>query len=480
MKKNANRMMKAQVGRNAARVQVTKRTNEFHDIRLRELKRERECLRGAPTDQVAPSYFVPSLKEICASTIADHFEQLPNVDGLRELAEDLYHLIIDQLPTDLKLTVSVPRVKAQDYWRSCCEARWSVGQLTSFAKSGKLEPPQRGGWKRVYLERNLEEMLMSLDGTQLSEEEEARLVQLCTLCGAEIYSLCLPYQKCHFDLYENLFSKLPHLEEFTLTYSVLNAAVTFKLDMVGFKQHDALAIQRVLKACPSLRSLSLPGNRIDGELVKAILAGLVKNNTLTHLDLSHNKIGDDGAAALAVILSKKDVALKTIDLSDNCIRGDGAKSLGRALGSNTSVESMSLRLNRIGDSDGASFFELLQPNASIGKLDMSNNQLGPESAKSIAEFLKGQTTIVTLTLAGNSLKEEGGKMLVDGISACNSLRFVDVRSCGISDHDVLAIEKLAQRRLQSLKIADVERQEGEMREEIQKVVAEKIRKTHGA
>lgn len=471
--------MKSQAGRQAGRNQVVKKTNEFHDIRLRELKRERECLRGAPTDQVAPSYFVPSLKEICATTIADHFEQLQNVDSLREVAEDLYHLVIDQLPTDLKLAVAVPRVKAQDYWRSCCEARWSVGQLTSFSEKGKLEPPKRGGWKRLYLERNLEEHLMSLEGTQLTEEEESKLVQLCVLCGAEVYSLKLPQQKAHFDLYEFLFSKLPHLEEFSLTFAVLNAAVTFKLDMIGFRQQDALSIQRVLKTCPSLHTLQLAGNRIDGELLKAILAGLVKNNTLSVLDLSHNKIDDDGAAALGVIFSKKDVALRSVNLSDNLIRGDGARSLGRALATNNSVESLSLRLNRIGDVDGATFFDLLRPNTKILKLDVSNNQLGPESAKGISEFLKNGTPITELCLAGNSLKEEGGKMIVDGVSGCNSLTIVDVRSCGMHDQDVLAIEKLAQRRVQSIKLSKVEQRETVMRDEIQKIVAEKIRKTHG-
>lgn len=474
--------MKSQIGRgtrDGQKVHAAKRSNDFHDIRLRELKRERECLRGAPTDQVAPSYFVPSLKEICASVIADHFEQLPSVDNLRELAEDLYHLIIDQLPTDLKLSVSVPRVKTQEYWRSCCEARWSVGQLTTFTRSGKLDPPQRGGWKRVFLERNIEEQLMSINSTQLVDDDEAKLVQMCALSGADIYSLSLPHQKCHFDLYENLFSKLPHLEEFLLTYSVLNAAVTFKLDMIGFKQSDALSIQRVLKSCPSLKSLSLPGNRIDGDLLKAILAGLVKNNTLTHLDLSHNKIGDDGAQALGVILSKKDVALKRIDLSDNAIRIDGAKALGTALGHNTSVEWLSLRLNRLGDSGGILFFDALRSNSTITSLNLANNQLGPEAARSIAEYLKESSALTSICISGNDFKEEGGNVLAESVAACSSLREIDVRSCGLNDSEMNAIDKLAQRRVQAAKLGEVERQEVEMREQIHKMVAEKIRKTHG-
>lgn len=458
---------------------AAKKTNDFHDIRLRELRRERESLKGAPASQVAPSYFVPSLKEICASVIADHFEQLPDVHSLREVSEDLYNLVVDQLSTDLKLTVSVPRVKSQDYWRSCCEARWSVGQLTTFTKSGRLEPPERGGWKRVFLERNLEEYLMGLDSPTITDEEEAKLVQLCTLCGADIYSLRLDHQRCRIDIFESLFAKLPHLEELLLTYSVLNAAVTFKLDMIGFRQADALGMQRVLKSCPMLKSLRLPGNRIDSILLKAIVAGLVKNNTLTTLDLSHNKIDDEGAIALGVLLSKKDSSLQHVDLGDNQIRAEGAKALGAALGSNTAVTDFSLRLNRIGEEGGSQFFEKLKTNQAIVKLNVVSNGMGVESAKCIAEYLKATTVLQHIELSGNDMKDEGGKLLSEGVGQCASLRVIDVRNCGLSEQEMTNIDKVTRRRVQSLKVAETEKLEQEMRENIQKMVAEKVRKTHG-
>jgi Leucine-rich repeat (LRR) protein len=457
---------------------VPKKTNEFHNIRLRELRRERECLRGATGNQVPPAYFTPSLKEICAKTIADHFELLPNVDSLRELEEDLYILVLDQLPTDLKLQVAVPRVKAQDYWRACCEARWSVGQLTSYTKTGKLEP-DRGGWKRIYLERNLEEHLMSLDAHQMTEEEENKLAQLCALCGADIYSLKLTHQRCHFDIAESLFAKLPHLEELLLTFTVLNAAVTFKLDMIGMKQQDALYLQRVLKTCPALKSLSLPGNRIDADLLKAILAGLVKNNTLTYLDLSHNKIDDNGAAAIGTILLKKDLAIRHLDLGDNCIRAEGAKHIGRALGANEVIQFLSLRLNRLGDQGGSWLLEKLSGNNSVVDINIANNQLGAETAKVLSEVLKTNRSLLNLDISGNEFREEGGKMLLEGVQQCSSLRQIDIRNCGVGEQELNAMNVLVQKRVQAFKVNDVEKNEMQMRDDITRLVAEKVRKTHG-
>jgi hypothetical protein len=460
---------------------TVRKTNELHTIRLREMKREAECLKGAPPSQVPAAYFTPSLKEICAKAIADNFALIPNVEQLRELEEDLYMLVIDQLPTDLKLTVSVPQVHSQDYWRACCESRWSLGQLSKYTKSGKLVPPERGGWKRIYLERNLEEYIMSLPaGSSITEEDEAKLVQLCVLCGGDIYSIQLTHQAAHFDVHEQLFSKCPHLEEFQLTYQVLNAAVTFKLEMIGMRHPDCLCIQRALRSYPGLKSLSLPGNRIDADMLKAILSGLVKNNTLTHLDLSHNLIDDVGAAAIGTILAKKDLAVRELDLSDNCIRAEGGKALGRALGSNTVVTTLSLRLNRLGDQGGAFIFDRLKgTNQTLTSLNISHNQLGAETAKALSEYLRGNATLVTLDVSGNELREDGGKMLAEGVVQSVALRDVDVRNCGMSEGEVTCIQKHAQKRVQQLKAAETERLEQKMRDDVARVVAEKVRKSHG-
>ena len=322
---------------------------------------------------------------------------------------------------------------------------------------------------------------MSLPASSaITEEDETKLVQLCVLCGADIYSLQLTHQAAHFDVYEQLFSKLPHLEEFLLTYQVLNAAVSFKLEMIGMKNADALCIQRTLKSYPCLKSLSLPGNRIDADMLKAILSGLVKNNTLTSLDLSHNQIDDVGAAAIGTILSKKDLAIREVDLSDNCIRAEGAKAIGRALSTNSVVTTLSLRLNRLGDQGGAFVFDRLKgANSTLTSLNVSHNQLGAETAKSLSDYLRGNSALITLDVSGNELREDGGKMLAEGVVQSIALREVDVRNCGMAEGEVSTILKQTQKRVQQLKSAEIERLEQKMRDDVTRLVAEKVRKSHG-
>lgn len=48
--------------------------------------------------------------------------------------------------------------------------------------------------------------------------------------------------------------------------------------------------------------LELPRNNIDDNMIKALVDGLRLNSTLAYLDLSHNKIEDNGARRIAKFL----------------------------------------------------------------------------------------------------------------------------------------------------------------------------------
>lgn len=453
--------------------------NPFHKIRIGELKREAQCLKGAPPSSIK-SYFTPTLKEICAKVIADTFETQPdNLEEKLKESEDLYRLIIDQLSTDLPLAVSVPRVKSQDYWRACVESRWSVGEITQWTASGKFEPSQKGGWKRLYLERNLEENLMSLPPGTTAELPDATS-QLIALSQGDIYSLRLVNQRCHFDI-SDLFSRLPHLESFLVTYSVLNAGISFKFDMLGMKQHDATALHNVLKSSNlALRSLSLPSNAITSEMLKGIVGGLVKNTTLTHFDLSHNRIDSEGVAALATILMKPGCPLKHLDLTDNEIEEQGGKAIGRALSTNKSLTQLSLRMNRLTDGGGQKLFNGLRNNSTLISLNVANNDLSAETARSLVESLSGgPSNLTSLDASGNVFNEEGGHLLVAAVRATPTLLEVDVRASGVADADIDTIREITKSRVAQKHAERAAVEEAQMRQDIQRLVAEKVRKTHG-
>jgi Ran GTPase-activating protein (RanGAP) involved in mRNA processing and transport len=73
-------------------------------------------------------------------------------------------------------------------------------------------------------------------------------------------------------------------------------------------------------------------------LAMTIAVELRVNTTLTSLDLGNNSIGDVGAASLAEALGYN-TALKELNLGDNSIGTAGAASLAEALKVNSTLRS---------------------------------------------------------------------------------------------------------------------------------------------
>ena len=327
--------------------------NKLHGIR----EKERHYHEGV---QGAKSYFTPSLVEICAKAVADTFPQQPRIesvlksktetenkkeaDSISTTGEQLLQLVTCQLSTDLPLDVCVSRVTAEAYWKARSEARWpnAEGQLPAFmqyqAKSQNPEGDETRNqgvikaepdWKRTYLERHIEEFLMCIDDEEDAEEAfgipaETRLAELaekskltpervngassveileslCKLAPDKIQKLHLDRQRAHLD-WVLIFSWLPNLADFRVTFSVLDAGMHFRFNMFGIRKSDIVGRHHDRDTPPRglvhalrdprcrLHTLSLPENQIGDDETKGLLLGLIMNQTVEHLDLSHNKV----------------------------------------------------------------------------------------------------------------------------------------------------------------------------------------------
>ncbi|KEG11148.1 leucine-rich protein [Trypanosoma grayi] len=471
--------------------------SEFHHVRMQEHLREmdgpslvassgeeqQQRLQGEQEEKQQhqkgqQSYFVPSLISLCADVIAENFADIAAADKLCEEDPKLYDMVIERLRTDLPLTVNVPRVRSDAYWRRCCEARWSFGQLSE-RSCGKLVPPEREGWKQFYLERVLSDYLTGLRSHDLVGEESQQLDRLCIVSREYVYALHLPCQTTRFDLYTQLLSRLPHLEHLRLTYGANNVGTSFEWDMMGFSESDAANVRYALNKYPPLRSLRLPNNRINSSLAKGILSGLVLNTTLRVLDLSSNRIDDDGVRQLALLLCRPDLPLEELYLHDNKIRGDGAAALGEALTMNTTLRVLNLRLNRIPDEPGgvALVTGLASPTA-LEVLDLSHNALGDATAQVLAEVLPKQTSLLSLNISGNkALGLSTGELLLQAVRENATLRFLDARSSGVAKECVAAMEACVESGVQAMKSQEVAAQEEEQRGRILEYVETKLAKT---
>ncbi|KAL0228977.1 hypothetical protein GEMRC1_013597 [Eukaryota sp. GEM-RC1] len=139
-----------------------------------------------------------------------------------------------------------------------------------------------------------------------------------------------------------------------------------------------------------------------------------------------------------VELFKEEVytTVTSINLSDNSIGDVGAIALAEALKVNTSVTSLNLGGNFIGDRGVRALAEMLKVNRKVTNIDLKNNSTGDEGAKALAEALKVNDTITNIHLTNNLIGKEGVSALAEALKVNSTVNLV-----GVDQLDSLKISK---------------------------------------
>ncbi|KAA8580507.1 hypothetical protein FQN60_013465, partial [Etheostoma spectabile] len=92
------------------------------------------------------------------------------------------------------------------------------------------------------------------------------------------------------------------------------------------------------------------GNRVTRDGVHLLAELLKQNQTLEIIDLSSNRIEDEGAGYLSEAIAWPGCALRELSVSSNNIRSEGLLSLARALTVNTSLNHIYIWGNHLEES----------------------------------------------------------------------------------------------------------------------------------
>lgn len=411
-------------------------TNDFHQVRLSEYRREYAITEQAkPSDHLPASFFVPTLQSICAELLAKNFNTMIEIDNLKVDNPKLFDMILALVGTDEPLSISVPRISDEGYWKRACESRWSLGQLSKY--TGERLVRKEIGWKQLFLERALCDYILSLrsgfgllrqlhgspselrslrgavvhlqedddeNGIDIgiSMDEAIQLEKLCHICRDYVHRIDLPCQYSHIDLYEQLFSKLPSVYELRLSYGASNAGVGFHRRMIGFSNEDARIVSILLKRYSPLQALALPSNRLSTLQVQSICSSLVGNTTLRVLDLCSNALDDDSITVVSTILGQPSFLLEELYLGNNTIRAGGAIALSDALSLNRSLRVLDVHQNRIPDaSGGPELIRAVAGHPSLRVLNLGSNCLGVLFVDALHDVLPKMTLLASLNLSGN-------------------------------------------------------------------------------
>ena len=159
------------------------------------------------------------------------------------------------------------------------------------------------------------------------------------------------------------------------------------LDFVEKKIEKTFAVflSNFFKTNTTVKTFSMYSSSIDG--FTALAECLKYNTSLTTLSLYDNEIGNDGAAALAECL-KFNTSLTTLTLFHNKIGNDGAAALAECLKNNTSLTTLDLARNRICNGGAAALAECLKYNTSLTTLILWGNYIDDGVAAALGECLK--------------------------------------------------------------------------------------------
>ena len=170
------------------------------------------------------------------------------------------------------------------------------------------------------------------------------------------------------------------------------------LDINNIRDKGAMAIAESLKTNTTLQFLSLSKNNIGDEGAKAIAEALKSNLTLQYLSLEKNHICNAGAKAIAEALREKNSALRQLWLSHNKIADEGAIALAGALKyeSKSILQNLSIQHNLIRDEGAEAIADALKSNNTLQILGLRNKYIRYTGAMAIANALKYNSTLQNL------------------------------------------------------------------------------------
>ena len=78
--------------------------------------------------------------------------------------------------------------------------------------------------------------------------------------------------------------------------------------------------------------------------------------------------------------------------------------------------------------------------SSLATLNLAGNDIGDERDRSLAEVLRQCSSLATLNLAGNDIEAEGARSLAEVLGQCPSLAELNVQHNFIDDRFIAMIE----------------------------------------
>ncbi|CAF0831592.1 unnamed protein product [Brachionus calyciflorus] len=197
------------------------------------------------------------------------------------------------------------------------------------------------------------------------------------------------------------------------------------LSNYGLNSTGTLALTYALKNNITVTKLDLSGNEIGAYGLKHLSVLLEENISITELSLSRNYVGSNGVKFLVDIF-KKNRYLKIVDISSNDFNDDDGVLLVESLEDN-SMTHLNLSHNKFAERSGISIGKWLADNGNLLELNLSWNHFRKKGAVAICKGIWDNNHLKKINLAWNGFGNEGAEMLGKALAHNVILEELDLR-----------------------------------------------------
>ncbi|KAG5473933.1 hypothetical protein LSCM1_04569 [Leishmania martiniquensis] len=195
----------------------------------------------------------------------------------------------------------------------------------------------------------------------------------------------------------------------------------FCLPESGFGVCSAEALAAILSRNTRYSVLDLSGNRLRDDGARFIAQLIKRNRTLVHIDVASNDIGHIGGVLILRALLENNTVI-SLDIgaragvNGNHIGIPGAEAIGEVLRSNEVLARLNVSSNGLGAGGVGFIASALAHNCSLTRLNLSSNDLGVDGARALASALE-VAHVTHWELPRNHLEDKGGACFLGALAA---------------------------------------------------------------
>ncbi|CAF1108559.1 unnamed protein product [Adineta steineri] len=198
------------------------------------------------------------------------------------------------------------------------------------------------------------------------------------------------------------------------SYDRYKAFDTLKLRSSRISDVQLQHIANALQYNKTIAKLDLSRNKIGDTEVKYIANALRHNRTLRSLDLIEAGISDEGAHSLAIAL-KHNTTLTKLGLRCNNIQDQGALHLVNALQQNRTLDGFTFESSKRPTAMAWHLENAKRRIIAGRKLGLEWCHLRDADAQLLANALQENTTLISLSLRDNNIGDKGAKYLGEAL-----------------------------------------------------------------